>query len=231
MAYAEWKKSVEGKSLNVDGNNGAQCVDVVKSWSDYILGVSFTQTGLHGNAKDLFANASPVYYEKIINNHNDPGQLPVQGDIIVFAASPEAGYTSTYKNPYGHTAVVESAGADLVLTQQDGSTSQSTVKTVHRPWKYTRVIGWLRPRTKKAVATPVIPQPSSQTFTIQILPGDWNARTKPTMDSSVVKNTNGTPAPLHGGQRYGAVIDANGWAKISFIGKTCYAGPKTYKRL
>lgn len=231
MAYSEWKKSVEGKSLNVDGNNGPQCVDVVKSWSDYVLGISFTQTGLHGNAKDLFANASPVYYEKIVNNHNDPGQLPKQGDIIVFAASPEAGYTSRHYNPYGHTAVVESAGADLVLTQQDGSTSQVTVKTVHRAWKYTRVIGWLRPRSTKAVSAPVIPQPSAQTRTIQIVPGEWNARTKPSLEGSVVKDAKGNWAPLVGGQRYGAVIDANGWAKISFINKTCYAGPKTYKRV
>lgn len=149
--FQAWKHSVLGIGLDVDGAEGKQCVDVPKSWAQVCFpGVSWRTSIGYGNAKDMFANANPKYFTKITNNHDDTSQLPKQGDIVVFAASPDPDkrYTSVYSNPWGHCAVVESANShSLYLIQQDGSTGQATVQEVTRPWLYTRCIGWLRPKS------------------------------------------------------------------------------------
>lgn len=154
--FSDWKASVLGKTLDVDASSGAQCVDTVKSWFEYATGVSWKTANLWGNAKDLFTNANSAYFDKIVNDHNNPNQVPQQGDIMVFAASPESGYASTYQNPYGHTAVVDGASSDgLVLIQQDSSENQPVVRQKNRAWRYTRCIGWLRIKSLPAATAPM----------------------------------------------------------------------------
>lgn len=151
-----WKNSVLGRSLDIDGAAGAQCVDVPKSWAEALYpGVSWRQSVGYGDAKEVFANASTEYFDKITNDHSNANQVPQQGDIVVFAPAPESGYQSAYLNPYGHCAVVDSATPNgLVLIQQDGSTGQTVVQIKSRAWRYTRCIGWLHPRAIPSVPAP-----------------------------------------------------------------------------
>lgn len=157
--FTTWKNSVLGIGLDIDHAFGDQCVDVVLSWSQACFpsiswGTFFT---VGGNAKDLYSGANLTYFDQIANDHHNPDQLPQQGDIAVFAPSPQQGYTSTFANPDGHCGVVDSADTGgLWLVQQDGSNPQGVTFEKYRPWLYTECIGWLRPKTGQAPApTPV----------------------------------------------------------------------------
>jgi hypothetical protein len=157
--YDAWKPAVIGIGLDVDKSYGNQCVDVDLAWGMYLFpgvawAVLFPPVGDLG-AKHMWDLVNEKYFEKIPNNPNDLNQLPQKGDIAYFGASPEAGYTSQYKNPDGHTGVVDHATSNYVwLTQQDGSEAQSVVQVKQRPWRYTRCLGWARPRLSAVVAEP-----------------------------------------------------------------------------
>lgn len=213
--FTDWKDSVLGKALDIDNNSGPQCVDTIKSWAEYITGKSWTVTVGFGNAKDVFDNASSVYFDKIVNDHSNASQVPVQGDIVVFAASTEPGYTSVYPNPYGHTAVVEDASPNrLILVQQDGSTGQGTVQVKERQWRYTRCIGWLHPKSGS--------DPVQTTHPETVKPGTWNVRTAPSLDGAIRAGN------VLGGQVYDTIIVADGWRQINFRNAIGYVGPKAW---
>jgi hypothetical protein len=144
-----WKSAILGIGLDIDHKYGKQCVDVDLSWGQTLF------PGIHYSvlfppvsaAKDLFDHANTQYFDRSPNNHGDPNQLPQPGDIAVFAAAPEDGYTSKFPNPDGHTGVVDHADTGSVwLVQQDGSAKNPVVQLVQRPWRYTRCLGWLRPK-------------------------------------------------------------------------------------
>ncbi len=147
MSYLDFKNRVAGKKIG-DG----QCVSLVvnnsQAYAEYLFpGVSWpTIFPPVPAAKQLFNDANPAYFERIANDHNNPSQVPQQGDVMVFDATPQAGYTNTYQNPYGHTGICESADANgYVLLQQNSPTEGAPVNATHYPWKYRPCIGWLRP--------------------------------------------------------------------------------------
>lgn len=84
----QWVKSQVGKSIDADGVYGAQCVDLVLAYYDY-LGVSRSS----GNGSDYTWNKLPSGWTRIA------GAVPQPGDILV--------YTGGYNN-YGHVAIFES---------------------------------------------------------------------------------------------------------------------------
>lgn len=137
----------------------------------------------------------------------------------MFAASPEAGYTSSYANPYGHTAVVDTATPNgLVLVQQDGSQNQPVTQVKNRAWKYTRCIGWLHPKVE--ARPPANPVPISHPETVK--PGNWNVRTQPSVAAPTLEGV------VVGGQKYDTVIVAGNWRRITFRGQVGYVGPKAW---
>lgn len=158
--YENWKNSVLGIGLDMDAVEGNQCVDVPKSWVNVLFPQAKWQVALgFGNAKDMFNNANPQYFDKIRNDHNNPAQRPIQGDIAVFAAQDkyqrQKGYFSKFDNPFGHVGIVDGTNdAGLYLVQQDGSVSNSKTFVGFREWRYTELIGWLRPRVQAAPPTP-----------------------------------------------------------------------------
>ena len=83
-----WVKSQINKSLDYDGVYGAQCVDLIKYYYDY-LGV----TPASGNGSDYSTNPLPSGWQRI------KGATPQKGDILV--------YTGGDGN-YGHVAIYES---------------------------------------------------------------------------------------------------------------------------
>lgn len=84
-----WLNSINGQSLDKDGAYGAQCVDLILAYYDY-LGVSRSS----GNGKDYATNALPSGWSRV------QGGSPQKGDILVFGASSS--------NQYGHVAIYES---------------------------------------------------------------------------------------------------------------------------
>ncbi|MCI9356788.1 MAG: CHAP domain-containing protein [Lachnospiraceae bacterium] len=85
----QWVQSQVGKSIDADGVYGAQCVDLILAYYDY-LGVPRSS----GNGKDYAHNALPAGWQRL------QGGAPQAGDILVYGGS--AG------NPYGHVAIFES---------------------------------------------------------------------------------------------------------------------------
>lgn len=149
QVYQSWKPTVLGHGLDIDRAYGDQCVDVDLSYGLALFpGVAwstvFPPTFL---AKNLGDTHNPVYFDWIVNDHNNPNQLPMQGDIIVSDATPQAGYTNTFPNPAGHTGVVDSCNsATYTLIQQDGTNPQGVTFMQTVAWRYRPVLGWLRPK-------------------------------------------------------------------------------------
>lgn len=84
-----WVQSQVGKAIDYDGVYGAQCVDLIKAYYNY-LGVA----PVSGNGADYATNSLPAGWARI------PGGTPQKGDILV--------YSGNASNPYGHVAIFES---------------------------------------------------------------------------------------------------------------------------
>lgn len=84
-----WVKSQVGQYIDVDGAYGAQCVDLIMAYYEY-LGVS----RVSGNGADYATNALPSGWSRV------QGGTPQPGDILVYSANSS--------NPYGHVAIYES---------------------------------------------------------------------------------------------------------------------------
>lgn len=146
--------------FDIDKAFGKQCVDPVLSFGQALF------PGIHysvlfppvASAKDMYEKYNAQYFERIANNHADVNQLPQPGDICIFAGAPEKGYTSTYANPDGTVGIVDHADKNYVyLLHQDSAESDPKLRLKQRSWRYTRCLGWLRPRI---AAPPVIAAPA-----------------------------------------------------------------------
>ena len=93
-----WAKAQVGKSLDYDGVYGAQCVDLIKYYYDFLGCASYAR----GNGCDYATNALPSGWARY------QGAQPQPGDILV--------YSGNASNPYGHVAIYE---ADRVTYHQN----------------------------------------------------------------------------------------------------------------
>lgn len=185
MIYKDFRTSVLTPAKVVgDG----QCVSLVVNNSNAYIeslypGVNWTTIipPVVG-AKDM-ANKSNSYLQWIANDHNNPNQVPVQGDIMVFDATPETGYTNTFNNPYGHTGICDSADSTgYNLLQQNSPTSGAAANIKFYPWKFRPCLGWYRPLTPNTaptpepVSTPVVqtPAPTGRTIFLPPTTGPWH---------------------------------------------------------
>lgn len=101
-----WVQSQVGKALDYDGAYGAQCVDLIKYYYDYLGCASYAR----GNGSDYATNALPSGWTRL------KGAQPRFGDILV--------YTGGYNN-YGHVAIYES---DYVSYHQNFNGKQYVVR-------------------------------------------------------------------------------------------------------
>ena len=101
-----WVQSQVGKALDYDGVYGAQCVDLIKYYYDYLGCASYAR----GNGSDYATNALPSGWTRL------KGAQPRPGDILV--------YTGGYNN-YGHVAIYES---DYVSYHQNFNGKQYVVR-------------------------------------------------------------------------------------------------------
>ena len=175
--YSVFKNNVLNRVIG-DG----QCVSLVvnnsNAYIEYLFpGVNWTTiiAPVEG-AKDL-AGKGNSHLQWIVNDHNNPNQVPEQGDIMVFDATPQAGYINQYNNPYGHTGVCESADSSgYSLLQQNSPNIGSPANVSRYAWKYRPCLGWYRPQTPGTTPTPTPPAPTPATETIFLPPttGPWH---------------------------------------------------------
>lgn len=108
--------------------NKGQCVGLIEVWLD-----NLHLPHVWGNAVDLLKNAPVASYGVY---HNQAGNYPLAGDIVVWDATWGAGA--------GHTGVVLYASSmQLVVFEQNDPTGSPCIVATHG---YTGVAGWLRPK-------------------------------------------------------------------------------------
>lgn len=178
MSYSTFKNSVIGKQVG-DGECVSLVVNNAAAYAEFLYpGVSWPSIfGPVTGAKDLFNSASSAYWTKIVNDHNNPNQVPLQGDVMVFDATPHVGYSNTFNNPYGHTGICESADANgYVLLQQNAPAFKQAVNATAYGWKMRPCIGWLRPISSPSPAPAPTPPPAQPQHTIYLPPttGPWH---------------------------------------------------------
>lgn len=175
--YSDFKASVQGTVVG-DGQCVALVVNNSRAYIEHLFpGVNWTTiiapvTG----AKDI-AGKPNSYLTWIANDHNNPDQLPIQGDIMVFDATPQAGYTNQFNNPYGHTGVCDSADpSGYSLLQQNSPTNGAAANVTRYAWKYRPCLGWYRANTPSTTPPPIPPVATSTSKTIFLPPttGPWH---------------------------------------------------------
>lgn len=177
MSYPLFKQSVLGKTTG-DGQCVALIVNNSRAYCEYLWpGTSWPQIILpNPDAKNVFSDASTKYFEKIENDHSDANQLPRQGDVMVFNATPQAGYENTYNNPYGHIGICDRANSEgYWLLQQNAPELGAAVNVTYYPWKFRPCIGWLRPKVAQPKAAPKpTAQAVSKTIFLPATTGPWH---------------------------------------------------------
>jgi hypothetical protein len=135
-AVTAWGAGVVGKAFDVDHSDGVQCVDLVKKYVSDTMRVPESVSGVHGNADEIYGNASSQYFDKI-----PAGGTPQPGDIVCVGPN-------KYSPQYGHVAVVESVnGGALHLIEQSGaSPEKGTFRGMLSPEEVAAIQGYLRPK-------------------------------------------------------------------------------------
>jgi D-alanyl-D-alanine carboxypeptidase len=132
-SLAEWKANNLGKKIDLD-NQSYDCVDVAKSWAEYLYDKPWTQSLSWGNAKDIYTNVSSSFWDRIPRGS---GARP--GDLICMGAAVGGGA--------GHIALIlEVRGGNVIVAQQD-TFKQVPVYTGVFDQNASYVQGYLRPKT------------------------------------------------------------------------------------
>lgn len=172
--YSDFKARVLGKVIG-DG----QCVSLVVNNSNAYIealypGVNWTTIIAPVPSARLMAGKPNSYLQWVANDHNNPNQVPPQGAIMIFDATPQAGYTNTFNNPDGHTGVCDSADANgYTLLQQNSPSTGSPANLKQYPWKFRPCIGWYVPTSSTPAPTPA-PIPTGQTIFLPSTTGPWH---------------------------------------------------------
>jgi len=230
--YEAWKTAVlvankvigDGQCVSLVVNNPEAYVEALfpgKNWETLLPPVA--------EAKQLFGDSHAQYFTTITNDHADPNQVPEQGDIMIFDATPSEGYENTYVNPDGHCGVCDSADANgYNLFQQNAPNTGSLPNVTRYVWKFRPCLCWLRPVLPGAPiqATPVAATPATVSVRVNgTMDSRWNIRTSPEIANNI--RTDGYAV---GGQEYAATL-VEGWAQISFKGTPGYLGPGAFTQL
>jgi hypothetical protein len=133
VALLEWVRANIGRSIDVDGAYGPQCVDLVEAYLSDVLRVPRWP----GNAID-FARGHYPGWEWVPNK---PDNFPVAGDVVVWGGpNVEVGTTA-----YGHCAIALAASPNtlLVLSQNWPTGSPTALRLMD----YRAVLGWQHKRS------------------------------------------------------------------------------------
>lgn len=123
-----WVQSMLGQSLNPDGAEGYQCVDLIVAYYDF-LGVPRS----NGDGKDYAINKLPDGFTRI------QGAIPQRGDILVYSGTG----TGIYK--HGHVAIFESTYAHYHQNYASNPTVQRVTGVAYNSFSVTPYWGVIRP--------------------------------------------------------------------------------------
>lgn len=167
-SFNEWKNKTLGVKIDLD-NQSYDCVDVPKSWAEYLTGKPWQQSFCWGNAKDLYNNCPTTYWTKL-----PKGNKPEIGDVFVMNGQTGGGY--------GHTGVIMAIdGGNMTVMHQNTFTQQAVFTGVYS-WNSSLITGFLRPK----VAFTIGDQPTAG-YTRTVGAGGVNYRTEPTRNGTVIK--------------------------------------------
>lgn len=130
-----WAESQVGKSLDYDGAYGAQCVDLIAYYYQYL---GTTTPG--GNAYQYCTNSLPTGWKRITNYN---GYTPNPGDICVW------GSNAGGNGKYGHVAIVVSGNSSSIKTVDQNYLENR--KTDYHSWTTSQVTCFIRPDFKAPV--------------------------------------------------------------------------------
>lgn len=138
-----WIASAAGRSVDPDTDNSYDCVDVPKDYAEHIwANTNWRQVWPGaGNAKDMLYTYSTDYFDRILNDPNDPNLIPQRGDVVIFGGASI--------NPYGHIAVVLDADTNGMDVLQADSYLQCPMYVGHLAYTNAGTgpcTGWLRPK-------------------------------------------------------------------------------------
>jgi hypothetical protein len=229
MSYKDFRnRHPNGGIIDVDHyplKNPYQCVDLVK---EYLIEEFQVGNGSYGDAAQWATpnGALKAALDKAGLEHWDTKSVE-PGDIV-----PLAGVNG---NKDGHIGIAtgNQDGNQFELLEQNGSTGNGKGEgndRIRTRWiPKSRILCLYRHKSVSAAA-------QAAQVDIVINPGKWNVRTAASMDDSAIlrpdyaKGVVANENKVLGGQKYGAFIDANGWAAIDFRGVRRFIGPKAFKK-
>lgn len=140
-----WKKSVFNKRIDFD-NASYDCVDVSKSWIQYLSDKPWQESAGWGNAKDIYYNWYATYLERVPR-----GNAPKLGDIVVMNGQVGGGY--------GHTGVIVGVDVQNITIYQQNTFTQQPVYTGVFNGYVSYITGFLRPKIAFSVSDAVALEP------------------------------------------------------------------------
>lgn len=201
--------------VGVNAVDSGQCVGLFeKVIAD--MGLGFVP----GNAKDLFANADPNKFQKVVNNPNDANQLPPQGAWFVFGAEP-------WNFMLGHVGmVISSEPTSFVGLEQNNPAGDDQVREMTHTGSlpYAGMIGWLIPHGTTAPTPtapgPVAPQASGWATALRTC----NVRATPGTNSQITSVLAAGSRFQYQGVVTGEVVSGNGTWVHSTLGHYVWSG-------
>ena len=184
-----WANAQIGKSLDQDGVYGAQCVDLIRYYYQF-LGVS----PVSGNGCDYAKNSLPSGWQRIkIYN----GFIPQPGDIAVWTYASSA---------YGHVAIITSADSSRMnVVEQNGSTH--ITRSHSYSYSYGTFYGVIRPNfasgsgdgsldDKNLPGKPSIPMITILSNSQRQIKFEWNSSANTTCYNLFIFSENNTNNPI-----------------------------------
>lgn len=212
MYFNEWVNYYLGKATDYDGYAGPQCVDVVKTFEDKVLGVKPQSCG---DAWEYYANYPnnaflKANFTRIANTREF---VPKKGDIVVWSRG---------IGPYGHVAVATGEGNTNYFYSYDQNWKvKQMVKVYH---SYDSVYGVLRPKNQSNINGSPAPTPSSG-YLVKVTADTLNVRKGAGTNYGIATQVHkgevytivGTTT--NGGYTWGKLKSGAGWIALNYTVK------------
>ena len=134
MTLTEFIKEFNNKAIDYDNISGVQCIDTIKMYVHYVLGIEPQIIGDAHEYTDRYYEL-PYLYENFEFIPYSTGSIPQRGDLVVW---------DTSIGEHGHIAIgIGGATDEFAVYEQNGVVKKLTGRIYYT---YNGVSGFLRPR-------------------------------------------------------------------------------------